>query len=288
MPSNFDNVLFKQRTRELVSFFKENGVDVPLTLGYEGVARFLFGAKSWNNLAADLKKGLVSPNITLEDLLAGAADAPLPPGNNPKGVRLKCRALVNGGEETVDMFVYANFHSSDGQVRADFSVTSAFSVLRDESLLQLAATKWTDPKFMEPMSVFRRGDNDKVREVLEYVENRPGLEVYGGVDRRDALRYVRAFRPHLLAKVLLLEKFGTLAKAAKAGFKVSEGTKSRAGLWSAKSAGERLYPDEGDSEYFTTEAEAWDAVSWDMLEMQGEFEVSEMFDVLHGSGTQTA
>lgn len=281
MNTQFDEAQFKQRTREMVAFFKEKGVEVPLTLGYEGVARYLFGAKSWNNLSSELRKGLVSPTIVMPaEVISADTDAAL-----SKEPKLKYLAYENGREKVSDMAVFASFYSSDGQLRADFPVTQAVRVVPDEIILRMASLRWSDPKFMEPMAVFRRGDNPDVRKVLKHVENRPGLEVLGGIDRRDIVRYVRAFRPHLLAKVLLLEKFGTLPNAAVAGFSVRAARAPNLGKWTAKSNHDWLEPVDSASKYFVTQADAWNAVAFDLLELEGEFEVSDLFDVMHGSGS---
>jgi hypothetical protein len=290
MSEQFNEELFKQRTREMVAFFKEKGVEVPLTLGYEGAARFLFGAKSWNHLSGELKtrpvtSGLGAPVAALDaDSDSQSDEASVAPSWKMGPPRLMCRWLVRDSEKADELVISATVSTADKSVRAKFPVTLGFHVLQDERILTLAAAKWRDPRFVIVRANMQGATMPGVEAVLDYADAHPESPLLGVIDRTDAVRYVRAFRPHLLAKVLLLEVFGTLEAAAKDGYEVREAKTGRGIEWEVISAGERLYPQEHQSDYFDDEVGAWQELMWYLLQQPALFRVKQLSRVLHGSG----
>lgn len=281
----------------------------PLTLGYEGAARFLMGAKSWNNLASDLKKGLVSPNIALP-ISEGHLDGPLGPvflpetsTDNPevtpgaievelvsgleRGSRLryKYRILETGAERVTAVVIRANLATRPGVGHPLFSVVGAVHALSDDALTELAAKQWRDAELVLQLLNASIEENSKVPELSEFLQqvaHVPRDILLGAVRRQDVLPYVRAFRPHLLAKLLLVERYGDLDSASDAGFYVNE--LRLQGRWSVTACSAQVYPPTGSDHYFNGEAEAWSALFYAMVARTDAFRVGDFFRVLDGSG----
>lgn len=302
MSLQFDEVTFKQRTRDMVAFLKEKGVEVPLTLGYEAVARHIFGAKSWNNLSSDLKKSAISASVSLS---AGAAkvttvgESARQASSTSAGamgrevvlvggivedsqLRYKYQTPGSGAVHLVGVHVHARVSSRPGIGHQEVDVSTAFHALTDDQILDLAAKKWMDPDVVLELVNLTASDNPLVTEVLRQFGPATKNTRTGAILRQDALPYVRAFRPHLLAKMLLVERYGDLDEAYSEGFYVTETISE--GRWGVTACNAHVYPHRGTAQHFLSEADAWAALFYAMLVRTSAFEFEDFFRVLDGSG----
>lgn len=307
MTIQFDNEQVKQRTRDMVAFLKEKGVDVPLGVGYEATARFIFGANSWNHLSGELKKGPLvlevtePPSAALAPGLGGGLERQpiLHEATLVEGVRhggkLRFKYLVPALQKvhTARVVVNATISSSDGKALAPFSILPQFHALSDENLLALAASKWSCTEFVTSLAGAACTENAEVADVLQYLDTTPAAKAIGEIARPGAIQYVRAFRPSLLAKVLLLEEFGSFDEAAARGFGVRE-FPAGTGRWVAQ-AGKQILPRVALSSYFDetarldyvpyyrSEADATDALLAGMLAWTTMFNVEDFLSALDGT-----
>lgn len=292
MSAQFDDVLFKQRTREMVSFLNEKGFNVPLTLGYEAVARYIFGAKSWNNLASDFKKSFVSHGISLPDLeepvLPAAVEHKSQEVTLVAGVvqgqqlQYKYRTVAGSTDHLVDVVIRASVANRPGMGHPQVDVSRAVDALPDDRLLDFAAKRWQDPGTVLELVDFMAAFSPLAAEVVQGLAHVPKDTLLGAVRRQDILPYVRAFRPHLLAKILLVERFGDLDSAFDAGFYVSKHP-VRLG-WNVTACSAPVYPQTGADNHFVAESDAWAALFYAMVARTDAFRFEDFFSVLDGSG----
>jgi hypothetical protein len=222
-------------------------------------------------------------------------------GGVEKANNCQYRYRVVGGKRAhlVDAVIHGTIGTEDGSIQARFSTRDGLRAYSDKEVLACAANKWKLPWYMALQMA--RGDNSgsaALAEVWNYERDpsrkRAGGAMAGSIDRASALQFIRAFRPHLLAKVLLLEKFGTLRDAAAAGFSVRR-IKRGTDRWIVRVEGEAVLPVVREEDYldkqvfvayhawFDTEQEAYDRLFQGMLAWTSTFKLQDLCSALEGS-----
>lgn len=218
----------------------------------------------------------------------------------PNNCQYRYRVVGGKRAHLVDAVFHGTIGTKDGKLQAQFSTRDGFREYSDKEVLACAASGWQLPWYML-MAMARRDTsaNPSLAQLWDYdrdpVRVRAGGALVGSIDRASALQYIRAFRPHLLARALLIEKFGSLRQASAAGFAVRR-TKRGPDRWNVRVEGEAVRPmvaadDYYDSEvfaayktWFDTEQEAYDRLFQGLLAWTSAFKLQDFCGALDGSG----
>lgn len=193
MQLHFTEESFKEHTKMMLAYLKEQGYDIPLGKGYEATSRFC-GAKSWNVVASQLKGDGV--------------------GNLPVA-RTSTTPVYLYEHVLTTATVKAYMHTDDYVFDIEFDAVEYFKDIEFSTLVNLMAEGWGGCEEADEIGRYFDDTNEDVKAAFQYLrQNRGtgracGFEV--SIEEGDVMTYLRAFRNDDYVRLILVDAFGTEA-----------------------------------------------------------------------------